>query len=142
MHQGVGLLIINKNNNTFFVQQKDKNYLPEKWINALSFWGGEVETEDMTPYYALIRELDEELKFVLNFEKRIKLVDNFLVISNSDYNFCLYELFVNNSEFDLICNSQVSEGVGVIKSKQQLLSTNWVWGLENVIKKYLCEIVH
>jgi len=37
MHQGVGLLIRNDQNSLFFIQEKDKDYMPTKWIDGFLF---------------------------------------------------------------------------------------------------------
>jgi len=137
MHKGVGVIIGNKESNKFFVQKKDEKYQIKKWINAFSFWGGEVEKTDKTPFEALIRELTEELGSEFIYDKsEIKFIDNYIVKSEPDFSFNLFELLLATKDFENLTNLKINEGSGTVQNKDSLLTGVWVWGLEEVIKNY------
>jgi len=134
MHKGIGLLIANKDDTLFFVQQKDQNYLPEKWRGAFSFWGGEVELEDKSFEFALKRELEEEIDYIIDFKiNTIKLIGKYKIKSDEEFIFYLYKINLGDNEFIQICNSKIKEGLGLVANKEQLQTQNWVWGLEQVL---------
>lgn len=135
MHKGTGLIIGNKAKDLFFIQKKDKDYQFKKWIDAFSFWGGEIEKRDNSPYDALIREIQEELTFQFDYEQ-IKFVDEFLVKSDEDYKFYLFELLVSDNLLQSMKGQKVNEGNCVLVKKELLLKNNWVWGLEQIIIQY------
>lgn len=135
MHQGVGLLITDKSRELFFIQKKDRNYPVEKWIGGFSFWGGAIEDNDLSPYEALIREIQEELTTELDY-KQIKFVNEFLVKSDSNYTFYLFELTVNEKTLDTLKYQKVNEGNCDVVTKKALLTGKWIWGLEQVINQH------
>lgn len=136
MHQGVGLIIGNKSKELFFVQKKDHNYPISKWIDGFSFWGGAVEESDASTYEALVRELQEELTTELDYPN-IQFVREFLVKSDRDYTFYLFELLVDDEVLQNLNKQTVKEGHADLVTRADLLTQNWIWGLEQVIVAYL-----
>jgi len=136
MHHGVGLIIRNQAKSLFFVQKKDETYPLAKWVGALSTWGGKIEEEDGSPFKALLREVDEELAFPLDPAK-ITQVGEFLVQSDSNYVFYLYETVVDEETLAALKHQQVKEGTSEVLTRAELLARDWVWGLEKVIKEYV-----
>ncbi|MFK7798649.1 MAG: NUDIX domain-containing protein [Aureispira sp.] len=135
MHKGVGLIIGNTTKDLFFVQKKDQNYPITKWIDGFSFWGGAVEENDKSLYEALIRELQEELTTALDYPN-IQFVKEFLVKSDRNYTFYLFELLVDETVLQRLQNQEVKEGNADLVTKTTLLTQNWIWGLEQVIFQY------
>lgn len=136
MHKGVGLIIGNASKELFFVQKKDKDYPVTKWVDGFSFWGGAVEENDPSPYEALIRELKEELTIDLDYPK-IQFVQEFLVKSDRIYTFYLFELLVDDKVLQTLNQQTVKEGHADLVTRADLLTQNWIWGLEQVIAAYL-----
>lgn len=135
MHKGVGLIITNKEKSLFFVQKKDKNYPIKKWIDCFSFWGGAIEDDDQSPLDALIREVKEEINFDLKIDE-IKFIDEFMVKSDTDFPFFLFELIVSEETLKALPQLKVNEGNSSLVSKDELLKGQWIWGLELVIANY------
>lgn len=135
MHHGVGLIIRNQAKSLFFVQKKDETYPLAKWVGTLSTWGGKIEEEDGSPFKALLREVDEELAFPLDPAK-ITLVGEFLVQSDSDYAFSLYEIAVDEATLEALTQQSVNEGSSALLTREELLKKDWVWGLDEVIFRY------
>lgn len=135
MHKGVGLIITNNEKNLFFIQKKDKNYPIKKWIDCYSFWGGAIEEDDQSPYDALIREVKEEINFELKTEE-IKFIDEFLVKSDTNFPFFLFELTVSEQTLEVLSQLKVNEGNSALVSKEELHGSKWIWGLKQVFKNY------
>ncbi|MDW7692990.1 NUDIX domain-containing protein [Flammeovirgaceae bacterium SG7u.111] len=135
MHQGVGLLIGNKERELFFIQKKDAGYQLPKWVGAYAFWGGKIEENDPSPFDALLRELSEEI--VVDLDKnKIQFVNQFLVQSDKEYSFHLYELLLTDEELTSLSTATILEGECELVSKKNLLQKPWIWGLEKVIDAY------
>lgn len=137
IHEGVGVLISNQAGDLFFVQEKDQCYPIKKWVGAYSPWGGKMEAWDTDMLKALMRELGEELQSEINLsEENFRFVGKFLIESDNSFVFHLFTLMLNHADFKIISASNVLEGKGVIKSKDELLTGNWIWGLEQVIYEF------
>lgn len=138
MHKGIGLIIGNRNRDKFFIQIKDNEYPIKKWIGAFSFWGGGIEASDISELEALRREIIEEIEpadFILNHEW--KRIDSFIVESEPAFHFTLYEMLIEDHEFDEFNHVSINEGFGTFAFHTDLLEREWVWGLKSVFQKYM-----
>ncbi len=136
MHLGVGIIIINENRDSCFVQIKDEHYPVEKYRNGLSFFGGKIEVGE-SPLEGLLRELEEEIDIkdlipVLS----IRFIQKFEIGQNPKFEFHFFEGILSQEEFNILTERKVFEGTGKSFPISSITNLNWIWGLEKVISEY------
>lgn len=134
MHRGVGLVVTNPARSHFFLQQKDEAYEP--YPLGYSFFGGAIEPdEDLTT--ALHRELREELgQLAKSF---IDAGPNHVLTMDlpAGFSFSLFEAVLPGS-LALLHGVEVLEGKrGVVVARTRVDQTPFIWGLEEVMRRYL-----
>lgn len=129
MHQGVGLLIGNKNGSQFFVQQKDDTYPHEVWRGCLSFWGGAIEQGE-SPRTALARELEEEIpeSVALLADFDIEQLKTYTVHAyHGAFELTVFEVKVTDEILQQLTTIKVLEGEGVLLERAAIENRKWIW---------------
>lgn len=141
IHQGVGLLISNRDQTQFFVQIKDEHYPYEAWRGACAFWGGAIEPDEQE-LEAVERELEEEIPdaaLLLQQVSKNKIkrywIDNKTVLQ--PFWLTVFEAVVSTETLQKIAQTKVLEGRSLLLSKTDLLDKKWIWGMDFILKEYL-----
>jgi 8-oxo-dGTP pyrophosphatase MutT (NUDIX family) len=135
-HSGVGALVTNQARTRFFVQQKDTNYTPHPM--GYSFFGGAVDAGESTDV-AIVRELREELgdaaEALVVAGPTLQFVE---VVGPAGFDFALYEVVLADEVLEGLANVPVHEGErGALVERAQLAQLPFIWGLEQVVARYL-----
>ncbi len=129
MHQGVGVLIGNKNGSRFFVQQKDETYPHEAWRGCLSFWGGAIQAGE-SPRTALARELEEEIpeSVALLADFDIEQLKKYTVQAyHGAFELTVFEVKVTDKILQQLTTIRVLEGEGVLLERAAIEKRKWIW---------------
>ncbi len=138
IHQGVGIIIKNKSDTLFLIQEKDETYPIPQYRNCYSLFGGRIEDEE-TVFEGLMRELNEELLLDdLLDQMNIHFIQKFQIKTKEKYfHFHLFEGILDDDLFQKLSSIKCYEGYSHIIEKKELQNIQWVWGLEKVLKNYL-----
>ncbi len=135
-NHGVGAIITNPERSLFFVQQKDETYYPAEYVGHFSFFGGSAE-EGETAYDALVRELREELPAGSLIVPRTRPIREFSIDTKISYEFSLFAAVMHESMLHKLAETPVNEGRGMLVSRERLLHSPFVYGLEEVARNYV-----
>lgn len=140
MHKGVGLLISNKDQSRFFIQQKDETYPFEIWRGCCSFWGGAIEDNDLDELAAVNRELEEELPLAFAMLQTIPptLVGKYNIPTvDSSFDLTVFEIRLSNDQLAQLAKTKVLEGNGILFSREKAMAQKWIWDTDFIFHDFI-----